>query len=59
MGITKNKISNWKQCKEALTNRSSLIFWIDEATFKAGIPFSNMVLVSEITPIATALSSLH
>ncbi|MCQ1059049.1 IS5/IS1182 family transposase, partial [Photobacterium sp. ZSDE20] len=31
MGKSKRKITNWKQYNQALVNRGSLTFWMDEA----------------------------
>lgn len=35
MGKSIRKIVNWKQYNQALVNRGSLIFWVDEAAVKA------------------------
>lgn len=35
MGKSIRKIVNWKQYNQALVNRGSLTFWVDEAAVKA------------------------
>ncbi|WP_298445899.1 transposase, partial [uncultured Ferrimonas sp.] len=35
MGTSKRNITNWKQYNQALVNRGSLTFWVDEAAIKA------------------------
>jgi len=56
MGKAKRKITNWKQYNQALINRGSVTFWLDEAAIKAwrnkehhgqrgrGFQFSNMAI---------------
>ncbi|PYE54010.1 hypothetical protein C8J23_15315 [Shewanella chilikensis] len=34
MGKAKGKITNWKQYNQALTQRGSLTFWMDDAVIK-------------------------
>ncbi|MFA0520078.1 IS5/IS1182 family transposase, partial [Vibrio sp. 10N.222.55.E8] len=35
MGKPKRKITNWKQYNEALVNRGSVTFWLDETALNA------------------------
>lgn len=35
MGKAKYKISNWKQYNQALINRGSITFWVDDAAIQS------------------------